>query len=314
MAHQNGTATDPVDLLDKLRIFAQANGFTIHNFGARPAGTSTAGQALQLSKGGIAASFLSRTYAGTSTTPGQFIGGYAHDAYTSGGGTENQANGSPKVEANALTGPYQGYDFFSDDGTTPPYLYVVVETAAGEFKHFGMGKLESFGQLNTGAFFYACQWDYGTDDIDIFWDRDHSIPFDSYENSAARISLTVRADSDTISPRWYTPVGSTDSLRGGFRVTSGAASQVRLPMLSSASQLTGRTPLTPCLITGSRTGGLYSPLGMPPNMRWVALDYLDPGAVLAIGTDQWKVFPVIRKNGGPGQPNSERFGYAFKMT
>lgn len=312
MAHQTGTATDHVDLLDKLRLFALANGFTVHNFGARPAG-ATAGQALQLSKANLAGSFLSLTAAGTAANPGQYVGGYAHDAYAGGGGTENQAKGSPKVYANAMTGPYQGYDFFTGDGASGPYLYAVVETAAGFFKHFGMGILDKFGAITTGAFVYACAWNYEPIHISNWTAYRHAVPFDNAENASANSrSLHVRGDSDTISPRWYDPQ-ATPLLRGGHRATS-TGNIVRTPVIGSASLRTGRTPLVPCLVTGERTGGLYSPLGSPPGMRWVSLDYLDPGAVLTIGTDQWKVFPVIRKNGGAGQPNSERFGYAFKMT
>lgn len=313
MAHQNGTATDHVDLLDKLRVFALANGWTVHNFGARPAG-ATAGQALQLSKGGFAFSFLSLSSAGTAINPGQYVGGYAHDAYVGGSGTENQANASPKIYANAMTGPYQGHDFFAGDGANGPYLYAVVETSAGTFKHFGVGVLDKFGAITTGAFVYAATWNYDPTNISQWAQSMHSVPFDSAESSfvAYGRSLHVRADGDTVSPRWYDPQ-ATPFLRGGHRSIN-IGFLARTPVIGSASLRTGRTTLTPCLVSGERTGGLYSLLGAPPGMRWVSLDYLDPGAVLTIGTDTWKVFPVIRKNGGAGQPNSERFGYAFKMN
>lgn len=313
MAHQNGTATDHVDLLDKLRIFALANGWTVHNFGTRPAG-ATAGQALQLSKGGFAFSFLSLSAAGTANNPGQYVGGYAHDAYVGGNGTENQANGSPKIYANAMTGPYQGYDFFAGDGANGPYLYAAVETSAGVFKHFGVGVLDKFGAITTGAFVYAGAWNYDPTYISLWTHPRNSVPFDSTETTSSNNgrSLYVRADGDTVSPRWYDPQ-ATPFLRAGHRGTAVGA-LARTPVIGSASLRTGRTTLTPCLVSGERPGGLYSLLGAPPGMRWVSLDYLDPGAVLTIGTDTWKVFPVIRKNGGPGQPTSERFGYAFKMN
>jgi hypothetical protein len=65
---------------------------------------------------------------------------------------------------------------------------------------------------------------------------------------------------------------------------------------------------------GERTSNLGSPLGYPPHLRWVRLDYLSPGDVLTIGSDQWKVFPVIRKDGGTGQVNSGKYGYAYKVN
>lgn len=313
MAHQNGTANSHVDLLDKLRLFALANGFTVNNFGARPAG-ATAGQALQLTKGSFAGSFLSLSGAGTAQHPGNFIGGYVHDAYVGGNGTENQANGCPKIYSNALTGPYQGYDFFTGQGADGPYLYAAVETAAGFFKHFGMGVLDKFGAFNTGSFVHATVWQYDPTAINDWTSFRHSVPFDSREvvSSNNGVSLYIRGDSDTVSPRWFNPQ-ATPFIRGGFRNTS-VGTFVRTPVIGSASLRTGRSPLIPCIITGERTGGLYSPLGSPPGMRWVAMDYLDPGGVLTIGTDTWKVFPIIRKYGAAGQPNSDRFGYAYKMN
>ena len=314
MAHQNGTANDPVDLLDKLRVFAQANGWTIHNFGARPAG-ATAGQALQLSKSGLAASFLSLSAVGTVTDPGPKVGGYVHDAYVGGSGTENQANGSDKAYTNAMAGPY---------------LYVVVETAAGLFKHFGIGVLDGMGVLNSGAFMFNSNWNYNTFYVGSMFATAHMIPWlgnegtltNGYSNSVASSGITIRADSDTLAPKWYLAVNHAGSgntyvprrLRGGPGYANRTVQVLNYPILSGASMRTGRTTLVPTLMLGERTGGQYSPLGSGPGVRWVQLDYLDPGAVLTIGTDQWKVFPVVRKNGSAGQPNSLLHGFAYKMN
>lgn len=329
MAHQTGTANDPVDLLDKLRVFALANGWTIHNFGARPAG-ATAGQALQLSKGGLSASFLTLSAAGTVADPGPKVGSYVHDAYVGGSGTENQANGSPISYTNAMAGPYQAYDFFTGQGEKGPYLYVVVETSAGLFKHFGIGILDSIGAMNTGAFHFNSNWNYSTTYVGTLANLAHLIPWSGLENTAtngynnttAWTSTQIRGDSDTLAPKWYLSTTSTGTgnlyvprrLRGGPFSASQVGQVTNFPQLSSASNRTGRTTLVPTLMLGERTGGQFSPLGSGPGVRWVQMDYLDPGAVLTIGTDTWKVFPVIRKNGSTGQPNSLLYGYAYKMN
>lgn len=329
MAHQNGTANDPVDLLDKLRVFALANGWTVHNFGARPAG-ATAGQALQLSKSGLAASFLSLSAAGTVNDPGPKIGGYVHDAYVGGSGTENQANGSEKAYSNALAGPYQRYDFFTGVGQNGPYLYVVVETAAGLFKHFGIGILDGMGVLNPGSFMFNSNWNYSTNYVGnmlstahmIPWMGNESSPTNGYHNTLLASGTTIRADADTLSPKWYLGTNQPGSaniyvprrMRGGPGAENQPGQVLSYPILASASMRTGRTTLVPTLMLGERTGGQYSPLGSGPGVRWVQLDYLDPGAVLTIGTDQWKVFPVVRKNGSGMQPNSLLYGYAYRMN
>lgn len=326
MAYQTGTATDTADLLDKLRVFALANGWTINNYGDRTVGTAPR-KALQLTKGGISASFLSDSAVGTAANPGPYILTYGHDAYAAGGGTENQANASNKTQSNAMVGPFQSYHFFCDNGDTNPYLYVVVETSSGTFKHFGIGRIEGLGEVLTGCFAYACNWYYVSSpdyvsDANLFR---HSVPFDTLENNNGngQYSTYVRGDSDSMSPRWYASYSNiaANVLSGGVRGNNpgSASAGSAIPMTygimqAGASERTGRTILQNCLVSGARVSGQFSPLGWPPNMRWVNLRYLDPGATLVLGSDTWKVFPVIRKNGGSGQPNSALYGYAFKVN
>ncbi len=326
MAYQTGTALDPADLLDKLRVFAAANGWTINNYGDRTAGTAPR-KALQITKAGMAGSFLSDSANAATYDPGPYILTYAHDAYVAGNGTENQANGNTKTKSNGLAGPYQAYHFFTDNGDTPPYLYVVVETGSGTFKHFGIGKLESMGALNTGAFAHGCNWNYSTSSNPPYVSQadysGHAVPFDCVTSSGYNnVGTAVRADSDGIAPHWFYDYNSTTNLQlsGGVRGTSDpTTASSPIPMLygimtTGASSRTGRTILEPCLVAGARPSGQFSLLGWPPNIRWVDLKYLDPGATLTLGTDTWKVFPVIRKNGTNGQPNSARYGYAYKVN
>jgi hypothetical protein len=70
------------------------------------------------------------------------------------------------------------------------------------------------------------------------------------------------------------------------------------------------------MTTAVRRGGtgLYSPIGQPPHLRWVRLDHLQPRDVITIGTEQWMTFPVIRRDGGVGQPNSGRLGIAYRRA
>lgn len=326
MAYQTGTSTDTADLLDKLRVFAIASGWTINNFGDRTAGTAPR-KALQMTKGGISASFLSDSAIGTAVNPGPYILTYGHDTYAVGGGTENQANGSTKTQTNAMIGPFQAYHFFSDNGDTNPYLYVVVETSGGTFKHFGVGRIEGMGEVVTGCFAYGCNWNYQSSpdyasDANTFR---HSVPFDTIENNNGngQYSTYIRGDSDSLSPRWYASytTNAQNLLSGGVRGTgsgsSAAGAQIPMNwgiMQAGASERTGRTILQNCFMAGARQSGVFSPLGWPPNIRWVNLRYMDPGATLVLGSDTWKVFPVIRKNGGAGQPNSALYGYAYKVN
>jgi hypothetical protein len=63
------------------------------------------------------------------------------------------------------------------------------------------------------------------------------------------------------------------------------------------------------------TAGLIPFSYLPfPASRLVRIDNLTPGDVMTIGSDQWKCFPVIRKNGGPGLETSLNWGYAYRVV
>lgn len=320
MSYETGTASDVNDLLAKLRTFALANGWSQDFSGAR---TSGAGNALQINKGGFYVTFRSDNGAGSATDPGPYIGGYAHGTYSAGNGTENQAGASASVGhwCNGMTGPFVAYHFISNTELGAEYLYCVVEISAGTFKHFGTGVLVKIGAITNGQFIYASTWNYSATFINSADVVQHSVPFDSQELNSSRIrpSLNCRVDADTTSPRWMdggaTSTIANRSMRGGMRLaTGGNAGGQRVLMDNAASALTGRNMIYPCFLYAERTGGLFNPLGYPPGIRWVKLAFLEPNAVLTIGTDQWKVFPVIRKNGGVGQVNSGVYGYAYKVN
>lgn len=310
--YETGTATDAADLLSKLRTFATANGWSEDYYGAR---TSGSGNALQINKGGSYVTFKTDTGSGSASDPGPYIGAYAHNTYSGGSGTENQANKSETTLCNGMGGPFTAYHFLSGAEKGAEYLYCIVETTSGIFKHFGTGTLVKIGAITTGQFVHACRWHYNNSyiaDVDSSW---HSVPFDNGDNYTTRNgpSLKYRVDADSITWRWMDGANNypSYSTKAGFR-SSNAGQQ--LLMNGAASALTGRNVLLPPFMLAERSGGLFSPVGYPPGVRWVNLTYLSPNDVLTIGSDQWKVFPVIRKNGASGQVNSGVYGYAYKVN
>lgn len=315
--YETGTATDVADLLGKLRTFALANGWSQNYYGARTSGT---GNALQINKGGFYVTFRTDTGAGTTQDPGPYIGAYAHGTYSAGNGTENQSGASGVCLSNGMSGPFAAYHFISGAELGSDYLYAIVETTAGTFKHFGTGKMVGVGTLTNGQFVHACRWYYTTAEINASNSAYHTIPFESYAPnlSDANVGWYVRADADTISPRWlvgkgYSYSAATNRHTRAGRLLAGYGFGYGL-YTSAASALTARNMLAPCYVAGERAGGLFSPIGYPPGIRWVKLTNLAPNDVLTIGTDQWKVFPVIRKNGTTGQVNSDLAGYAYKVN
>lgn len=316
MPYETGASTGVTDLLDKLRVFAIANGWTQNFFGSR---TSGSGTALQLTKGTQYVTFLADTAAGSASDPGPYFGAYAHNAYSAGNGTENQAQRSASCYTNAMTGPFVAYHFMTGAERGCDYLYVVVESASGIYKHAGVCKLVSLGALNTGMCAHAARWSYSTtsDAIGDPLSSGHSWPFDSRESVNRHGSGTqIRADCDGISPRWYDGFASSfgNRIGGGPRNVSGQRGTIVGPAAAGASALTGRTILLPAWVSLERAANLSSPAGYPPHLRYVKLDYLNPGDVLTLGSDEWKLFPVIRKNGTAGQVNSGTFGLAYKVN
>tara|TARA_R110000868_G_scaffold66342_1_gene197638 strand:- start:970 stop:1899 length:930 start_codon:yes stop_codon:yes gene_type:complete len=309
MAYETGSSSSPSDLLTKLGTFAVAQGWTSNYAGAR---TSGSGNALQLTKSGHSCTFYSNTAAVSAVENGPSIGVYAHAAYSSGNGTENQASKSPVTYTNALAGPYVAYHFFA--GAT--YLYVVVESTLGVFKHFGTGILTAFGAITTGQFCYANFWayEYSSGDsayISSLTSNSHCYPF-NHIDAAYSLATAVRVDCDSLSPNWLQS-NSTNPFYGGARSTSTAYAGSSYNLLSAPSAYTQRAILHPCMLWGTRVGGNLATLGFPPNVRWVNVTNLTNGQVVTLGSDQWKCFPVCRKNGAAGEPNSGVLGYAFKL-
>lgn len=310
--YEPGSSTDVLDLLTKLRAFAQANGFAINYAGAR---TAVSGQALQVTKGALVGTFLGEVSAGASSDPGPYLGTYCHNAYNAANGTENQAGAATKTLSNNVLGAFQAHHFFCNSPGEPAYLYVVVETSPGIYKHAGIGQLMQAGTLNTGLFNFACRWSYDPLYISNAFSGANAIPFDTFEDNLRRgTSLQVRGDSDSISPRWYDGNTSGGSrLIGGFRNASNSSSVMPL-VVKGTSAMTGRNIGPPCLVLGERLAGIYSPLGFPPGIRWARLDSVPPGFERPYGGVTWKLFPIVRKNGTAGQPNSDVYAYAYRIN
>ena len=82
MAYETGTATSEQDLLDKLRIFALAQGWTVNRFGTRA--DDATGKELYLTKGGKYVAIVTTGSAGSSTDPGPRIYPVAVTGYSAG--------------------------------------------------------------------------------------------------------------------------------------------------------------------------------------------------------------------------------------
>jgi len=302
MAYETGTASGVNDLLDKLRLFALANGWTVDNYNTRSDGL---GQALLMNKSGLFVAILSDTVStGNSSSPPNFMQTYTYPGpYV--GATPNiaQAGKTNTSTTDRLAGPFTAYHFVAGAA----YLHAIVEVVPGRFAHFGVGALDKAGGGTPCAYSYGTNWNFDplyTNSIVA----GHAIPFES--NNGSQPGGNVRADSDGITPRNFEirNSGSTRAV-GGFLYTNFGLAQHMMRVGPSA--LTGRATLAPAIIMIERTPGVFSFAGSVPDFRFVRIDNMAAGDVLTIGADQWKCFPIVRKNGPAGVENSGAYGYAY---
>lgn len=343
MAYETGGSSGVTDLLDKLRVFALANGWTVDFYGARtdvqdstnisifaipntslPSYLSPVpGNSLLLHKGGayFAVHTDTRTVNLSFTANGPYILTQVFTGPYSGALVSTaQAGHSGGAATNKLVGPFQAYHFFALGN----YIHVVVEIAPAEFRHFGFGILESAGAVTNGSYATGTNWSqesgsgYKSDPTSFY----HNVPFDDQGGANQYASSAVRADVDGISPGiFWVNQGFTNSpprrAFGGFRRQNDANSAplglARLLVRVPPSSLTGRAILVPLNIGVTRSG-FFSMIGSPRDVRVCRIDNLNPGDLVTIGPDTWKVFPVSRKNGLVGQENSGGFGFAYRQV
>ncbi|MEI2457497.1 hypothetical protein ABU614_06690 [Lysobacter firmicutimachus] len=310
MPYATSAANDPGELLDKLRLFAQGAGWSIDGLRDR---TAKPGKALSLNAAGLFATFLTELTGGDGNRPPPFIGVFGHTGYAANANPDVQSEAGAPAWSNYLQGPYSAVHFFGRSAPRP-YLHVVLETQAGTFKHFGTGRLVTAGAVNTGQYVYGSQWYYDARYINSPDDYHHAIAFDDFWANFMSPATRIRADFDGVAPRWHAVSDSpSDSLRllCGWR---GKTSPISLLKDIGHSALTGRAPTYPLWCAVPRGADLYSDIGHPPDLRFIRLDSYAPGEELVLGDDRWKVFPVHRKNGPAGTPNSGVYGYAYRIT
>lgn len=163
MAYESGSATGPVDLLQKLAYFAQTNGWTIDNAGAQGNG-----YVLQIHRGSVYANY--RAMVNEAYPSGVVFSGYSPvygilcspaRGYSSSQPWYDQIGrlGSDPVNGTAGT-PYPlgiggmvgaiPYYFFYTSGNN---LYMIVELESGYFNHLCVGELEKYFAFNGGQWF-----------------------------------------------------------------------------------------------------------------------------------------------------------------
>lgn len=225
----------------------------------------------------------------------------------------SQPNVSGECRTLLQAGAYpKSFMFASQD-----QVWVAVGIAAsGEYRHFCFGRLEKAGAYDGGTYIDGTVWG-GT-----WWA--------TWSNNAwplrARSDLAppgfLRADvPDDGRTNFFFQIGSISQVNGAYGEAGDDGRAARLSMFADDNAFSGRTILHAIPVMIGRTGSqLYlSPAGVVQDVRVCSIQKFEPEQEITIGTDVWKLFPVVAKRAmnltsGAQPAASGNYAYAIKKV
>lgn len=310
-----GTATDNVDLLQKLVAWLVDRGYT-----SNKSESNNGGWRAHLNKGSVYVNICASVHSTVNTWHSQFsptnafaLNLYIGTGYSSAEGWKDQPGGptqngtSYTVGSCAVTGPgnITSYQFI-DDGNNN--IFVIIERAPGIFRSLYWGSLVKVGLWTGGNYFGGNSPGYFCTTSNDTGLTTEEVPFG---NQAPPIgtgqTAFVRADIDAFVSKWLCGcLLSATSLESGYtgkRFSSGIESgsyvaSTDVPCLGVHtaamlhSTLSGRIFLLPVPIYAARDAGGYSLLGEVPSLRLcrASSQGMTIGTDVPIGDETWRVF------------------------
>lgn len=328
MAYQQTTAADAAGVVDAIEAFADGLGFIIDFHGNTPDGR----RALQFSGGGLT------DYAHLYTVDAN--DGVFHMrsiSLSSGDNYDSQSERSFRSVSNFVhTGPYANLYLFGETGANA-YIHCVLEHTAGHFRHFGIGEMIKTGTWTGGGYCYGTMWNLSTVRIDVPYSFDHGRPFDGQSATSvdAGQNSSVRCDDFDGTPHgvsgidarylrtyassnagtfgagvWYDSGTSTASNPGRqYTRAVGAYDSEHSP-----SYFNNRVILAPFGCLCWRASSFITYMGEPPAIRAASIEPYTPAEEFTIGTDVWKIFPLVRKGFFNDEESSNDLGIAYKKV
>ncbi len=323
MAYLQTTATSVSDILNTIATFASGLGWTVNRNDTFTSGSNTR-RILTIGRAGADyAHFFSDLSNTTKTNLNlmRSIGVSTTGDYT----TNTQRSTTPIV--NLLGGgPYVNFWLFGESGSNP-YIHCVIEHAAGRFRHFGVGELVKKGVWTGGSYCYGHEWSQTVSITHVPTNNSHTAMF-SEQASAASTAGSMRCNEADSTANGLSGVdnsyavynnGSTRKVCTGFRIpnTSGAFPYVDDCMglqNYTFSTYNQRVHLIRLKHFVSVAGGYWRHVGEPAAVRAVNIEPFQNGEEFTIGSDVWKVFPLVRKGSVSGQEYSGYYGVAYKKV
>lgn len=316
MAYTTSTATTMDGLLEAVKDFALAQGWTIDTYEA-----ITDGHWLHLHLGTAHFDlFTDNTPASPDYSPELILTGAT--GYDGGQDQLNQPGSRTdtiQVYCNDLSaGSYVKHHFFAG----ADFVHCVVEVSSGRFVHFGFGTLDKAGTYTGGEYVYGTRWylnnaSYSSDQ----YSAQHFYPFGP-DGAHIRFTENDLSGADTYKD-WATvksyPASTTNYLRAmGFYNNSADTIEnlLTIPLSRQPNYFNGLAVLLPINIVCGRTNNLTSVLGSPKEMRYINIQYLSASQELTLGADTWLIFPVKQKglDDDTTTPLSGWYGLAYKKV
>jgi len=299
--YSTGTASGPKATLQALATFATSAGFTI-DFNNTYSGV---GWWLAVHKGSCYLNFVADT-GDTQITL------YGATGYNSANSYSAQPGTSPNSYniCNSGAGPYTGYHFFSTTGAAA-YLHVVIEKSAGIFAHFQGGALNAIGSAAPCVYIQATSWQYSSGYASYPDIGGNNMPW-SYSYPQGWVGVTV--DSTF---RWFKPGSSSPARAVWPHQANGLAFN---GMQRSPNVFNGLAAFFPIQNFVERAAGnLWAYVGDAPDIRLVNMKNNNPKDEITIGSDTWKIFPMIANNPnttiyGSTSPSSGNYALAFRKN
>ena len=225
------------------------------------------------------------------------------------------------------------YWFYGPLSGTEDFIYVVVEYAAGFYRHFGFGDLIKANDYTGGEFAYGGNWAQDTN-IDMGNSSAHSVLLDQAcgtATKAATVHLEGITDEPSASTKWGVVFLGTapgnDSAAVARWILEGSVRGGRyIPFaFIKASLLDGLFPGIPIKVFCSDSRATGAPinrdrfLGTMPFARTVQMGLLDAEDTFTVGAETWRVFPAARKiyitpEGTSGTEESWNLGIAYRES
>lgn len=205
-------------------------------------------------------------------------------------------------------------------------IYLVVNHATSYYTHLAFGQSRVTGMTGKGVWVSGTAYTSNTSSQGRLWlltTGENSGNYSAVNSEYARFGLFLSNNvANGPSAGCYAHhglAGWSDSTV--FPRTLGGARQLHV-MDNPAANWNGQTYLSPIQPWIDRGSSKVSVVADLLYARYARLDNLEPGDTITLGADQWKVFPIFKKNADVRNGGAEAigtnahtgtYGYAFKV-